>query len=64
MRNFTHDDALNPAAFALVLREVFYGELWAEIEPYAARAWSQLPTTQRWEDVRETVRQQHEQRTG
>ena len=64
MRKFTHDDALTPAAFAHVLSEVFHGEPWADIEPYAARAWSQLPTAQRWEDVRETVHLQHEQRAA
>ena len=50
------EDALTPAAFALVIAEVFFGEPWADIEPYAARAWSQLPAEQRWEDVSGSVR--------
>lgn len=62
MRDLSHDEALTPAAFALVLREVFYGEPWADIERYAARAWSQLPTAQTWEDVRDSVRRYMEQR--
>ena len=64
MRKFTHDDALTPAAFALVLSEVFHGEPWAEIEPYAARAWSQLPTEYSWEEVRDSVHQTLEQSTA
>jgi hypothetical protein len=60
MRDFSHDESLTPAAFALVLREVFSGEPWAEIEPYAERAWSQLPAAQRWEEIRESVLQHFE----
>ena len=39
----------------MVLAEVFGDEPWADVEPYAARAWSQLPTPHQWEDVREAV---------
>lgn len=60
MRDFSHDESLTPSAFAIVLREVFHGEPWEEIEPYAARAWSQLPDVQAWEDVRDSVFQHFE----
>lgn len=57
MRN---DEPLTPAAFAFVLGEIFHGEPWDEVEPYAAKAWSQF-STQRWEDVRDVVLQHLEQ---
>ena len=63
MRKFSHDDALTPAAFALVLAEVFHGETWDDLEPYAAKAWSQL-SPQSWEDVRDRVLQHLEQRAA
>ena len=56
MRQFSDDEALTPAAFALVITEIFFGEPWGDIEPYAARAWSQLPAEQSWEDVSGSVR--------
>jgi hypothetical protein len=45
------------AAFARVLREVFSGERWEDVEPCAHRAWQQigLITGTQWEQVRETV---------
>lgn len=57
MRNYRPDDALEPSTFAVVLSQVFHEEPWEDIEPYAARAWSQLPTERRWEDIREEVAQ-------
>ena len=62
MRTADNDDAMtSPAAFAYVLSEVFHGEPWDDIEPYAAKAWSKL-SIQSWEDVRESVIQHMQQR--
>jgi hypothetical protein len=55
MQSSGQDDGLSPSRFAMVLAEVFGDEPWADVEPYAARAWSQLPTPHQWEDVRAAV---------
>lgn len=55
MRDSKDDDAIDPSSFAAVLSQVFRGESWDDIEPYAARAWSQLPTKLLWDEVRERV---------
>ena len=48
---------LDPALFAQVVREVFSGESWEAIEPYAARAWTQLVASDavQWDEVKEVV---------
>jgi hypothetical protein len=51
------DDAVEVVLFARVLREVFKGEHWDEVEPCARRAWKQIApiTGLGWDQVRETV---------
>jgi hypothetical protein len=45
---------MNRTGYARHVR--FFGdEPWADVEPYAARVWSQLPTPHRREDVRDAV---------
>jgi hypothetical protein len=63
MQRSSQDDGLSALRFAAVLAEVFRGEPWAEVEPYAARAWSQLPTPRQWEDVRDLVAEWFAQRS-
>ena len=48
---------LDPTSFAHVVREVFSGESWEAIEPYAARAWTQLAASDavQWDEVKEVV---------
>jgi hypothetical protein len=63
MQSSGQDDGLSLSKFATVLAEVFADEPWADVEPYAARAWSQLPTPHRWEDVRDAVSKWFAQRS-
>ena len=51
------DDAVEVLLFARVLREVFNGERWEEVEPSARRAWKQIAPISglEWEQVREAV---------
>ena len=46
----------DPAAFGQTLVEVFRHESWTDIESCAERAWTYLPATRRWQDVRAEVR--------
>ena len=45
------------AAFERVLRQVYRGEAWGEVEPYAKRAWSgfEVEAGCPWREVRERL---------
>ena len=46
-------------AFARIVREVFFGESWETIEPYAERVWAYTLQSEgglHWRDVRDNVR--------
>ena len=51
------DDTGEIAIFLRVLREVFQGQRWEDIEPSAHRAWNQIEqiTGMGWDEVHETV---------
>ena len=51
-----HDDEASfDAAFERVLRQVYRGEAWQEVEPYAQRAWAgfTVEAERPWHEVRE-----------
>ena len=55
-----HDDEASfEAAFERVLRQVYRGENWQEIEPYAERAWAGFSgdAHRPWREVRERFAQ-------
>jgi hypothetical protein len=58
MRNESQD-WIDPKSFAEVLHEVFYGESWDDIEPYAARAWMKLSssTIEDWDGIKLAIKQ-------
>jgi hypothetical protein len=49
------DETRFDAAFERVLRQVYRGETWQEVEPYAERAWAGFPVDAErpWREVRE-----------
>lgn len=51
-----HDDEPSfDVAFGRVLRQVYRGEAWREVEPYAERAWAgfTVEAERPWQEVRE-----------
>lgn len=56
-----HDDEPSfDAAFERVLRQVYRGETWQEVEPYAERAWVgfEVEAERPWREVRERFAKQ------
>lgn len=51
------DEASFDAAFERVLRQVYRGETWKEVEPYAERAWAgfTVDAERPWPEVRERL---------
>ena len=52
------DQAQATKAFARIVREVFRGESWEAIEPYAERAWAYTVQSEdglKWREVRDEV---------
>ncbi|GAB3094904.1 hypothetical protein [Lysobacter terrae] len=57
----TNGERVDATKFAAVLREVFIGESWSDIEDCAADAWKQLATDEPWDDAKGRIKRAWQQ---